>query len=835
MKSCAGRSLPRLAPTGLAALVVSLSLAAPTPSQEGAGGREGRSQGVLQRSEVAQEEGEPGTRHPEAGDVVMDDTRVHDDTRGRAQHTLLELVSWEGAGFAAAWRDTRQGYLGLYFARLDPRGERLEPEHPFPYSGAAFRLLEPSIAIGPRGAGVVAWLTAGHPEDWAFNARRFGPDGAMPEHESLMGLGRERLRQLGPGGGAGRGRGSESPVPAAGVRPDGTGIFAWAQRGAVFLQPLEPGPSTGRVEPLDLKDPPATGKPLLGSAPQGNLCVWSELAGADSPEIRFHLTPPRGSGIDGSAGLGKPLQIVPAPAGSPHEGEWWIAVDRGADLALRRLSRSGKPVGEDVHLLDAPWGNAVLAAWSEGLALLVQDDARFQRETFTGGRPTVRFLDHDGAPSERGSLSVLGPQASRASGARVAGAGDVLVVAWSELRGSDVDVYWRTLERDAQDFGVERRLNTDEVSGLQKLADVAGAGGATGLVAWTDGRDGDSRLYARLVSAKGGFLTPEMALPATAGADPGSAPASDRMEAAFASAAMAEDGSFALAWLENPGAWTLRMQIFDPGGRALGAAFDADPGARASPQAGLDLEALPHPGGWAIVWSRADGGLAARRISQAGEPGELRQVAARGTLGNVDLTGLDDGRLIAAWDVRVGEVYRLRARFLDAALEPVSGELDFETMWRGSDWDPSVAPTSKGGFAMAWCSGEDASRDLYARFFDRDGRPAGKPHAITARLHEQDFPSLIRSGDGSWLVAWEDDISYLDHTYVRRLPGGSKEPGPVRLIERREEVYHENYQAPRLAPLEGGFLAAWSDCRRGQGFDVFVKVLGLGFDKAQRR
>ncbi|HVS08518.1 MAG TPA: hypothetical protein VMS76_01495, partial [Planctomycetota bacterium] len=628
--------------------------------------------------------------------------------------------------------------------------------------------------------------------------------------------------------------GAESPAPAAGVRPDGTALFAWAQRGAVFLQPFEPGPHTGRVEPLDLEDPPATGKPLLGSGPQGNLCVWSELAGPDSPQVRFHLLPARGPSIGGSAGTGKPIQVVAAPSGSPHEGEWWIVVDRGTDLALRRLSRRGKPAGEDVHLLDAPWGNAVLAAWSEGLALLVQGDARFQRETYIGGPPELRFLDHDGGPSARAPLPVLAPDSLRASGARVAGAGDVLVVAWSELRGSDVDVYWRVLERTAEGFGEERRLNTDEVSGMQRLADVAGAGGATGLVAWPDGRDGDSRLYARLVSAKGGFLTPEMPLPAKAGAAPGSAPASDRMEAAFASAAMAEDGSFALVWLEGSDAWTLRMQIFEPDGKARGPAFDADPLARASPHAGLDVEALPEGRGWALVWSRADGGLAARQVSPDGEPGELRQVAPPGSLGNVDLAVLDDGRLIAAWDVRAGETHRLRARFLDASLEPASEELSFETMWRGSDWDPSVAPAAKGGFAMAWCAGEDASRDVYARLFDRDGRPAGRPHAITARLHEQDFPSLVRLSDGSWLVAWEDDISYLDHTYVRRLTGGQRALGPIRLIERREEVYHENYQVPRLAPVEGGVLAAWSDCRRGQGFDVFVKVLGPLFDQAQR-
>jgi len=72
--------------------------------------------------------GELGYQPPEVLNVLVADAIPHQETSGGSQQLLLGLSGAPGRGFGAVWRDTRDGTIGLYFARLDVEGKTLEPE-----------------------------------------------------------------------------------------------------------------------------------------------------------------------------------------------------------------------------------------------------------------------------------------------------------------------------------------------------------------------------------------------------------------------------------------------------------------------------------------------------------------------------------------------------------------------------------------------------------------------------------------------------------------------------------------------------------------------------------
>jgi hypothetical protein len=97
-----------------------------------------------------------GYQPPEVTDVRLPDAIPHQDKDGGNTQFLIALTGARGGGFAAIWRDQRDGALGLYMARFGADGALLEPEQPIcePHSG---RRIEPSVALVADGSGAVTW------------------------------------------------------------------------------------------------------------------------------------------------------------------------------------------------------------------------------------------------------------------------------------------------------------------------------------------------------------------------------------------------------------------------------------------------------------------------------------------------------------------------------------------------------------------------------------------------------------------------------------------------------------------------------------------------------
>lgn len=780
-----------------------------------------------------------GTVAPQSVDVRLPDTLVNQDKTGGANQLLEALSASPGGGYAAVWRDQRDGMLGLYLGRMNAQGELLEPERPIhqPHSG---RRLEPAVALGKDNAGAVVWIANGGgsivPWVRTFDARGawLCTDRALPADETPN---PRMSRDSGP------------RLPAIAAIPGGGYVVAWTQVGQVKFQELEhDGTPRGKTVRLAPSSPPAEpGVQLAVSARGSILCAWR----AKETSVAINRANPDSAPVN--LGMGVLCKLVGDPAGG-----FWAALTLDGQPVLRHLALDGRPDRPDVKPVSQAASGLDLTLGDEYMALLAETSSAPREESrgARGAKPASRapqahgdgsfsvyLLDRDGRVREPAlPIRVYSGAAHGVQTPHIASNGKRVFVAWTDDRNGDPDVYGRVLDpsgsRDASGevdarLGDERRVNSDVASSDQVSPQVA-ASGAHAAIVWQDARDRKYRVFARRIGP-GGFIGDELALPAPVG---GAAAARETDACVQPSVAVRADGDFIAIWKQNGEHSGMRAQCFHSDGTAICAPVDIDPGQGAATQA---IVALNADRGYTIVWNRGNQSVWARRITPDGKfPAAPSRVddSKDGEIGDVALALLDDLRLICAWDVHAtGNTWSLRARFIDAEGATKSDELTFEASPRKEDWQPCVAPAANNGFILGWCAGlpEDASHDVMARAFDARGKPAGPLLPIGPLANEQDNAQIARLPDKTYAIAWEDDISGYDHGYLRRIGANARELGPIVRINELETKAVEDRVAPKIAVLGDGIVSAWGDRRRSQGWDVYLRILGPKFDDVRKK
>ena len=135
---------------------------------------------------------------------------------------------------------------------------------------------------------------------------------------------------------------------------------------------------------------------------------------------------------------------------------------------------------------------------------------------------------------------------------------------------------------------------------------------------------------------------------------------------------------------------------------------------------------------------------------------------------------------------------------------------------------------------MAWTAGglDDTVRDVVVRLFDSQGR-AKTPFATACfGANEQDWTDIVRLPDKTFAVAWEDDISYYDQVYVRRLARDGKSMGTMMRLHQSETSFMPDRVSPRIAVFGSGLAATFGDRHRSRGFDAVLKIVGARWDEA---
>lgn len=762
-----------------------------------------------------QEQGEFGTTYPQPAVVVVEGAPVHADAVGGAEQELYDLAG-SPYGVAGVWRDTRYGSLALVLGLVGPDGNRSRLEVSVSDKQTA-RQFDPTVAIGGDFTGGVAWFGTGQSGREVMLRLFAGESGFVSAPIPV-----ERGADGGRGGGrAGGGRSPgarpmELQRPGLGIDDQGRGLVVWFDGEHLRGQRFQRGAPQGRggfaPEPLgDRFDvgaggPEPTGVPLVALTGEGDaLVAWPTAKGTSL------WTDATSNGRLRSVKLATIARAVPRADGAG----WWLLGERRGDWRVLGVDPSLST--ETVFELPDGTLSADLAAVGDRLAIVAE------RAPAEGEGPFVlRLVDGEGEPEGPPQSFPTAPADAR--GVRLAASGETLIAAWTDRRDGHGDVRYTAFDVAAGGLSagtvVDELWNQDELSSDQSAADLALVDGS-GWIVWEDLRHGTAAVYARRVG-EGGAAGAELRL---------SPP--DR-DARRPSVALAADGHALVVWKAGAaGAERVEGRILASDGELLGPARELDPSKGAAREWPAAVEALAD-GTFAVLFSRDDDELVLARVDASGavdgRPRALgRERGAR--LRHPDLTTLDDGRLLALWDVAAPDgPPELAGRLLTAALKPTGSDLSFESADRdGGDSDPAAAPGPDGGFVVAWTGREGPLRDVVARRFDRRGKAEGAVLPISVRATEQDNPCVVRTGEAEWVVVWEDDISNYDQVLGRRFDGLGR-MGPRVTLNRPETDFVEARSRPTVAVTAEGLAVAWTDRRRSQGLDVFLKIVGRAFD-----
>lgn len=838
-------------------LPVLLGLAACAPAVAGSAGPP--SQDAPQEPEL----GFLGFQPPEVSDIRLADTLLHQDETGGVAQDLMGIsgAAAPGGGFGLVWRDQRDGMLGLYFARVGPDGQRREDERSITSLPATVRKFDPAVAVAPDGSGAVGWISIrqeGQQRTLRPWLRCFNAEGQFYGSDLLLGdapaPGRARTGrdETGPA--------SRSPVLLA--RADGTRTMIWTVEGRLRVADFDVAGSPLRTA-YDLGPAgtdPEVGISAVTDASGGVAALWTGKG-----HVWFAcrgLKDKKSEETQLGDGQARALALDPT-------GGYWALWQRGDAVVLRHVSAAGQADRAETTPVAGPVRDCDMAAHAGGIAIAVlrgDGPAPSGRERGGRGRSemqrpgTARGETRPAAPEDGGDarvelwlcdprgalaqpepLAITSGDARNVSGAFVASNGENLLVAWTDSRRGDADVWARIVDlgkSGEERLRLEVRINSDGPSADQINPDVDVAG-ERGLAVWQDRRTrGGSTIYARRFHAQG-LTGDEISLPAKFG----DAAAHDLPGGAVEpTVALRADGSALVTWIQRAeGRDKAVAQILAPDGRAASALIEIDAREGFAPDR-VALSAFPGDRGWLAVWpGGGKAGVWSRRIAADGSlPGPARRVsdASDDVLSNADVTLLDDGRLVAAWTMqRAGstpnEGWFVRARFLDGDGGTKGSEMSFEPSRRNQDHDPALAPAKGGGFLMAWCSGPpaDPTHDVNVRLYDAQGKPAAPVLTPCFLANEQDFPDVARLADGSFVVAWEDDISYFDQSYVRRILQSGKAMGPWMRIGKLDTRFVPDRIVPRITAMGAGWAAVIVDRQRSLGFDVRVKVVGPAFDQ----
>lgn len=70
------------------------------------------------------------------------------------------------------------------------------------------------------------------------------------------------------------------------------------------------------------------------------------------------------------------------------------------------------------------------------------------------------------------------------------------------------------------------------------------------------------------------------------------------------------------------------------------------------------------------------------------------------------------------------------------------------------EWAPNIHADSRGALRIVWSSGKSGNRELFVSQSDDGGRQWASERQITHSAEEDDFPHMIETSEGEWILVW---------------------------------------------------------------------------------
>jgi hypothetical protein len=354
------------------------------------------------------------------------------------------------------------------------------------------------------------------------------------------------------------------------------------------------------------------------------------------------------------------------------------------------------------------------------------------------------------------------------------GAGSFVVVWESNLQdGSGYGVFAQLYDTAGNPSGTEFRVNS-YTTGSQRGPSVAAAGSGFVVVWQGPGQDPDGVSGQRYDSA---------------GAATGAEFRVNSYTTGFqgtAAVAGGAGGGFVVVWRSNAqdgASYGVFGQRYDSAGVPTGGEFRVN-SYTTGPQLAPAVSSSPD-GSFVVVWHGAGAaggpgsfGVSGQRYDSAGSAAgpEFPVASYAGTQQLPAVASAPDGRFTAVWDsaFQDGSVSGVFGQRFDTVGARVGPEFLVNTYTTFSQGSARIAADEAGGFMVAWGSDtqDGGFYGVFGQRFGTVGERVGPEFRVnTYTTYAQRFPSVARTGAGSFVVVWQSaqDGSTGYGVYGRRL------------------------------------------------------------------
>ena len=301
------------------------------------------------------------------------------------------------------------------------------------------------------------------------------------------------------------------------------------------------------------------------------------------------------NGDGGSSGQTDPV-IAIAPDGS-YVITWTDQRNGNFDIYARMYNADGTANGSD-FLVNDDGGSTIqytpsIAIAADGSFVITWRDYR------SGIHIYAQAYNADGT-ADGSNFQIDSPSTSthRNDPTIIMAPDGSFIVTWSDLRNGDYDIYARLFNADGTANGSDFQVNSDGGSSIQYNPQIAIASDGSFIITWTDQRNGNWDIYARMYNADGTANGNEFIINNDGGIT----------DQTSSSIEIAEDGSFVITWSdERNGNYDIYARLFNANGTANGSDFqvNSDGG---SIVVNIPSIATASDGSFVITWeSLADG------------------------------------------------------------------------------------------------------------------------------------------------------------------------------------------------------------------------------------
>jgi hypothetical protein len=399
---------------------------------------------------------------------------------------------------------------------------------------------------------------------------------------------------------------------------------------------------------------------------------------------------------------------------------------------------------------------------SGGVFVVWVDDRNGDDDVF------AQHLDHDGNPLwTANGVAVCDTIADQNELVATPDGEGGLVVAWTDSRGADTDIYAQRLDSDGVALWVAGGRAVSTAAGDQSMPNVAASVDGGAVLAWLDGRnEPDLSVFAQRLAPIGAFIWSPVGVRLGASNDIARRPG------------LVWDDSFGVFAAWEDGAITdetLRMQRLDVDGNPLW----ASEGYAASSHFTVTVRELLKDGddGVIAVWTSGSlvGGSSIGASRVTGDTLTLWQVTVRSNAvdeytGSVGAAPGGFGGVIIGWsDTRSGD-YDVYAQLLDGGGSKLWLDGGAPLCVRsGNQSGVKLETDGADGAIIVWEDDRFGFMDIYAQRVDSSGAAEWLENGVevsTAPLH-QSAPSVAVSTTGNAVVVWSDERSGDSDIYAQ--------------------------------------------------------------------